>query len=233
MAHRVHQPARIQFFREAAFQVVARRGLPVSRRAIAHELGTTDAAVRRLVDSEAVLEAMAAQEVAFRRGRGRRFGLRHLGGVELARELLSRLIPEDATRIEEEVVWLRLVADVALVEPDPDSAEDLADAYQVAQLGFVQRDRRPPVRPADEDARRRRHALAGLVAEHEEETHHVLRKAFAALGREDVDPPELALARATVDGLCLAVCTGRLTPAEAAALLDRFVDGLASAAAAA
>ena len=193
MAHRVHQPARIQFFREAAFQVVARRGLPVSRRAIAHELGTTDAAVRRLVDSEAVLEAMAAQDV----------------------------------------VWLRLVADAALVEPDPDTAEDLADAYQVAQLGFVQRDRRPPVRATDEDALRRRHALAGLVAEHEEETHHVLRKAFAALGREDVDPPELALARATIDGLCLAVCAGRLTPAEATALLDRLVDGLASAAAAA
>ncbi|MGI8523934.1 MAG: hypothetical protein ACR2K3_11600 [Nocardioides sp.] len=230
----VDYASRFDFIRESAFAVVRDRGVAaLSRRAVAHELGMAVNSIRRLVHPDAVLEAMAANVVMRRREAGR-WGHAPVEPRERAEWVAVRLVPEDETRIDEELVWLRLALawDVRVVT---EQRETVADAFHWAERGYP----RPPdpdrpdpwvaatlatkatatLAPTTSataepevgstetmsDHDRRRAALAPYFAARDAEVGNFLRFVEA-----DPNP-----ARAMADGLTLAVCLGRLAPHDA------------------
>lgn len=82
----------------------------LSRRALARELGTSVATVRRLLAPDASLTALAADEVSRRRRFGR-WGMPAGAPEDVALRLLRRALPDVEHRIPEELVWWRLVID--------------------------------------------------------------------------------------------------------------------------
>ena len=110
MPARVDYASRFEFFRQACFALVRDRGMEaLTRRTLAAELGCGVNTVRRLVDPSVDLAVLAADEVVTRRRVGR-WGRRSEDPAEQARHLLRRLFPEDDSHVDEELVWLKLVA---------------------------------------------------------------------------------------------------------------------------
>lgn len=135
----VDYACRFEFIRESAFAVVRDRGVAaLSRRAVAQELGMAVNSVRRLVHPEAVLDALAASVVVRRRRTGR-WDQAPGEPRERAVWVAVRLVPENETRIDEELVWLRLALawDVRVVT---EQRETVADAFHWAERGYP----RPP-----------------------------------------------------------------------------------------
>ncbi len=176
MPRRVDFAAHFAFVREASFAIVHERGVHhLSRRSVAAQLGVSDGVIRRLVDGDARLERLAADEVVSRRRTGRFFPPRG-DGLEVAVRLVMRLVPEDETRAVQELVWLRLM--IAGQPGDP----TLDDHTERREQEVVD-------------------TLAGVL--------DLLRVPESS--RDEPGP----VLRALVDGLTLAVCTGRLSPEEA------------------
>lgn len=185
MPRLIDYSARFAFMREAAFAIVRDRGVAqLSRRAIADELGVAPGAVRRVLDPGARLESLAADEV-INQSRRRRWTWPKprpdQGEHDHPVALLRRLLPDSNTRIDEELVWLRLMVDSPRGVPD---------------------------------------VLVPHANERDDETRATIERAL-----DHLDVPEAGRAgvsaqlRVVVDGLSLAVCTGRLTPEEAVELL--------------
>ena len=114
MPRRVDYVGRFEFIRQAAFAVVRDEGAEaLSRRRVAAELGTGVNTIRRSVAGWADLARLAADQVRSRRRAGR-LGRRTEDPREAVAFLVRSLMPEDETHLDEELVWLKLVAACAL-----------------------------------------------------------------------------------------------------------------------
>jgi hypothetical protein len=214
MPRKVDHVSRFHFLREAAFAIVRDRGVgALSRRALADELGTSRNRVDDILRAEADLRVLAAGEVKNRRTTGR-FQLNVGPPEQVALNLVTSLMPDTPARIDEELVWLRLLVEgPRAASPDGDPDGPLWQRYQIAQRGYVYSERRShgspvePVRPED-----RPDALAPHRAEREEVMAARLTRALEELDlAADRRDAELHRLRALVDGLALAVCLGRIT----------------------
>ena len=224
MPRKVDYASRFEFLRLAAFAIVRDRGVrALSRRALAEELGTSRNRVDDLLRADAHLPSLAAEQVVSRRRSGR-FGLGTGGAEEAAVKLMTSLLPDSPERIDEELVWLRLRIELtATRSPGQDPDGPLWAQFQVAARGYVYAPRPSgsetcPDAHADQDeatpqptrwedlaAERDRHVVSTLTRAREP-----FRR--VAEGGSDEEIPRL---HALIDGLALAVCTGRLTPEEA------------------
>src|SRR4029077_19224859 len=158
---------RFEFIRQAAFAVVRDEGVDaLSRRRVAAELGTGVNTIRRSVAGWADLARLAADQVRSRRMLGR-LGQRTDDPLEQARSLVRSLMPEDATHLDEELVWLKLVAACALRPSGLEPPGQVRREFQIAQRGYD--DGQPttmPLAPGTPADREDRHtALQSYVAE--------------------------------------------------------------------
>lgn len=191
------QAAQHQLLREAAFSIVRREGTcGLSRRALAAELGAADAFGRRMLGDHVRLPALAAAECEERRRRARWRSSR-----------LEQLVPPPS-EVDVEVVWLRLLLAHG-TRPAVAGGSSLAERYQLAVNDRVVSQPGPPDRgSADREADRA--ALASYVQDH-------------AAGRRtlvtDLVGEQVEAVEALVDGLLLAVATGRLSASDAHAVL--------------
>jgi AcrR family transcriptional regulator len=233
MPRLVNYASRFEFLRRAAFALVLDRGVgALSRRAIAAELGTSISTVRRLLSPDAALTVLAMDEVARRRRLGR-WGVPKGEPAEVALELLRRLLPNETHRIAEELVWWRLVLDEPPGERVTDNgraAHDhawdegtLGDQFQIATYGSAVRSEVNTTMEAEGPLDRPR-PLASHVEEREAAITAVLDRALQLLDVPGQDRATEAIrVRAMIDGLNLAVCLGRLTPAEAVTALAHHI----------
>ena len=140
MVKLVDYSSRFEFLRQAAFALVLDVGVhALSLRALAAELGLGVNTVRRLVDPSTDLAVLAADEVRTRRRQGR-LGRLPEEPDEAARALMRRVLPDDETRIDEEVVWLRLLAARGSRPHETDLRARVRHDFQVAERGWSDRD---------------------------------------------------------------------------------------------
>src|SRR6188472_2821377 len=127
---------RFEFIRQAAFAVVRDEGVDaLSRRRVAAELGTGVNTIRRSVAGWADLARLAADQVRSRRMQGR-LGRRSDEPLEAAACLVRSLMPEDATHLDEELVWLKLVTACALRPSGLEPPGHVRREFQIAQRGY-------------------------------------------------------------------------------------------------
>ena len=125
-------------------------------------------------------------------------------------------MPDTPARIDEELVWLRLLVEgPRACSPDEDPDGPLWQRYQIAQRGYVYSERPQDAAADPAHCGGRPDALALARAEREEVMTSRLTLALEVLdldaARRQAELPRL---RALVDGLSLAVCLGRLSPEE-------------------
>lgn len=224
MPRLVDYGSRFAFLREAAFEVVLTRGVDaLSRQSVAQVQGVSASTVRRLVAADADLVALAADEVVTRRRRGR---WRAAGTTDRQRavELVCGLVPDADDRIDEELVWLRIVLSTRVrpgVRRTPPGEGSLRERYQVAQRGYADA---PPVEP-DADEADLSADLARVVGERAREVDATLARVVELLGvPASARDRRLVDLRLLVDGVCLAVCTGGLDPGAAVQAIERTAD---------
>lgn len=220
MVKRVNYPARFEFFRRAAFVVVRDRGpQALSRRSMAAALGLSYNTVRRLVAEEVDLRHLALDEVEHRRSRGRWGRPRGLVGPDLAVFRLVTLLPDEASRVTEELVGLRLTLDAHRpTVPPAESVAALRAEHAIAERGFAPEDDGPTVIPDSTDP------IAGRLAERDALVEHVVADALSAIDRGG--EAEQRRTRALVDGLLLGTCLGRMTPEQAVTTVEAHVASL-------
>jgi hypothetical protein len=221
---------RFEFIRQAAFAVVRDEGVEaLSRRRVAAELGTGVNTIRRSVAGWADLTRLAADQVRSRRMLGR-LGRRSDEPLEAATSLVRSLMPEDATHLDEELVWLKLVTACALRPSGLEPPGQVRREFQIAQRGYD--DGQPvDIRPALEtptEREDRRTALQPYVAERDRELSTTITFILDVL--EVPEPRENVAATlvALVEGLTLSACLGRLTPEQATELAIAHVIELGS-----
>jgi hypothetical protein len=198
--------AQHQLLQEAAV-VIARREGPeaITRRGLSAELGTVDAMARRTLGDHVLLPTLAATECAARRRR-----------AALFRSPVERLLPE-AEAVDVEVVWLRLLLGYGTVPPTDDGA-GLPQRYElVIRDRVVEGEER---RPREDPRSAERTALAPYLADRVARD----RELVVAVVGERTDLAEAV--HALVDGLVLAICTGRLAPEAARTVLADHLDRL-------
>jgi hypothetical protein len=150
----VDYASRYEFLRRAAFALVLEEGAQApTRRAVAARLGCGLNTVRRLVDPSVDLAVLAADEVRTRRRAGR-WGRLPEDPAEAARILARRLLPEDESRIDEELVWLRLTGAHAGMGRRRESPLALRHDLQVAERGWSDVTRPAPPPESDTGAAR-------------------------------------------------------------------------------
>lgn len=234
MPRKVDYASRFQFFREAAFAIVRDRGVAsLSRRSLANELRISRNRVDDVLRAEADLRVLAADEVRSRRRSGR-FGTALTGSTDSpqakALRLVSSLMPDDPSRIDEELVWLRLLVEgPRAVSPTPDPEGPLWARYQIAERGYIYDEPATGV-PADAQVAEQVDgpvdgpvdALVDHRVAREEALTAQLERALQTLGLEEPGPHFTTL-RAVVDGLTLAVCLGHLSPADAIAVIGHHL----------
>jgi hypothetical protein len=221
----VDYAARFEFLREAAFAIVLDDGPSgLSRQALAHVLGTSLTTVRRLVAPSASLSAIAAQAVERRRAHGR-WGIPATGDAHRnAHRLIASVLPATDERVDEELVWLKLLLAHPRLAP-PTARLEVGERYQVFDLGWADERRAPE--PARDDA-----AMARAIAEREDFLRHRLQRALSELGvPEDERVASFRRLRTSVDGLTWGVCLGHLTPAECLEQVEELVENLSRLAA--
>ncbi|MGH3348906.1 MAG: hypothetical protein ACRDO4_18150, partial [Nocardioides sp.] len=190
-------------------------------------LGTSVNTVRRLLSPDADLVVLAATEVERRRRHGRSGRLRDGESLERALYVVRGFLPDTDARIDEELVWLRLVLSIPTSRPLDAS---LPDRWQVAEQGWADEQPHEPDDPAVDDEGA--HPLAEYVAEREAEVGSRVDEALRLLSvAADRHAIEAKLLRAHVDGLTLGVCLDRLTSAQAVVLLEAYLSSHVSGAA--
>lgn len=146
MPRLVNYAARVEFLRRAAFAIVRDRGVgDLSGHAIARELGTSVSTVCRIRNPDAQLTTLALGEIDRRRRIGR-WGVPSGRPDDVALVLLRRVLPDEDHRIDEELVWWRLVITDARFTDDTRSGPDgdwgegsLRDQFQIATRGLGRR----------------------------------------------------------------------------------------------
>jgi hypothetical protein len=213
----VDYAARFEFVREAAFAVVLDHGPSAqSRQALADALGTSLSTIRRLVGPDASLAGIAAQAVERRRAHGR-FGMpRGEDRLRNAARLLESVLPDAEERIDEEIVWLRLV----LLHPRPTptlAAQDVRERYQLFDRDWAD-DPEPPAAAADDAP------MARAIAEREYFVRLRMHRLLDELGiASQKRRPALRQLRLHLDGIVLGLSLGHLTPQDAAELRDELL----------
>jgi tetracycline repressor-like protein len=196
----VDYAGRFELIRQAAFAVVRDEGVDaLSRRRVAVELGTGVNTIRRSVADGADLGRLAADQVVSRRRLGR-FNRRTDDPVEAAGNLVTFLLPEDETHLDEEVVWLKLVAACALQPSGLEPPGTVRREFGVAQRGY---DDGLPVEAAPPPATGRREALAPYMTERDALVDDTVRTILELVGITDDEDAAAALV-ALLDGLTLA-----------------------------
>src|SRR3954452_14912330 len=109
---------RFEFIRQASFAVVRDEGVEaLSRRRVAAELGTGVNTIRRSVADWVDLVRLAADNVVSRRRLGR-MSRRTEEPRQAVADIIRSLMPENENHLDEELVWLKLVAACALRPTD-------------------------------------------------------------------------------------------------------------------
>jgi hypothetical protein len=225
---------RFEFIRQAAFAVVRDDSVDaLSRRRVAAELGTGVNTIRRSVAGWADLARLAADQVVSRRRLGR-LGRYSEDPVEAAGLLVRSLVPEDESHLDEELVWLRLVAAYGFRPSGVEPPGELRREFGIAQRGYDDGlpavpvgepgDSAPGTAAAVED---RRTAVAPYVAEREADLTATVNRILDLLAVPEPRDDTASLLIAVVEGLTVSACLGRLTPEQVADLAVGFVTGLA------
>ena len=239
---------RFEFIRQAAFAVVLNEGVhALSRRRVAAELGASVNTIRRLVGDWVDLVVLAADQVVSRRRRGR-LNRRTEDPREASEIVVRSLMPEDASHLDEELVWLRLVTACSLrpsgLEPPGTVRRDFGIAQRGYDIGPVEPE--SPLRGNHEpdsdaspheheherghepDSDARRMALERYVTTREGDLATLVDRALTYL---EVPEPRAEVATTTIaviEGLTLAACLGRLAPEKATELAIAHVLGLSA-----
>jgi hypothetical protein len=235
MPRRIDYVGRFEFIRQAAFAVVRDDGVEaLSRRRVAAELGTGVNTIRRSVADWAELACLAADQVRSRRRAGR-LGRRTGEPMEAVEVLVRSLMPENPTHVDEELVWLKLVAACSLRPSGLEPPGQVRHEFGIAQRGYD--DGIPMTDEDDADVvgrhlmgrpAARRAALERYVTEREEDLTVTVDRVLTMLdvdeGRADAASTLVAL----VEGLTLSVCLGRLTPERATELAIAHAMSLAA-----
>ena len=246
MVKLVDYSSRFEFLRQAAFALVPDVGVhALTLRALAAELGLGVNTVRRLVDPSTDLAVLAADEVRTRRRQGR-LGRLPEEPDEAARALMRRVLPDDETRIDEEVVWLRLLAARGTRPHETDLRARVRHDFQVAERGWSDRDLDrdmdqgldlaleggPVPGPIRDSGQSGSQAMGSpAMGRHLEDRRHEIEQVCGrVLGLLEVADEEREAEsgrlRALVDGLTIEVCLGRISPAECGRSMDRHLTGL-------
>ena len=141
-------------------------------------------------------------------------------------------MPEDATHLDEELVWLKLVAACALQPSGLEPPGQVRREFQIAQRGYDdgQPVTPPPAQETPTEREDRQTALQPYVADRDRELSAAITLILDVLEvpepREDV----MATLVALVEGLTLSACLGRLTPEHATELAIAHVIELGSGA---
>src|SRR5690242_12360906 len=136
MPRRVDYAARFEFLRQAAFELVRDESVEaLTRRALAAELGCGLNTVLRLIDSRVDLVRLAAREVVTRRRRGR-MTRRSQDLHEYVGNVVRSLMPEDDSHLDEELVWLRLLAACSFRPLGTVPRGSARREFWIAQLGY-------------------------------------------------------------------------------------------------
>jgi hypothetical protein len=144
---------------------------------------------------------------------------------EAARTLMHRLLPDERSRINEELVWLRLAVTHSAVPRSHECARILRHDFQIAERGWSDvetddLDRETRVEPTSGEV-----ALAPYFADRETHLDTVIGRVLTLLEVDDREAENVRL-RALVDGLTTAVCLGRISPAEGVQGMDRHLADL-------
>jgi hypothetical protein len=223
MPRLVDYSSRFEFLREAAFEVVLTRGVDaLSRQAVASVQGVSPSTVRRLVAADSDLLVLAAGEVVARRRRGRWHAAARGTPSQRALDLLRTLIPDSDDRIAEELVWWRIVFSTRVgsgsdrVPASPDGS--LRQRYQIALQGYAD----ATTHDTDGDGPEISAELTRLIDARTTEIAAVLATVLDLLDVPDFTREQhLEDLRVLIDGIRVAVCTGRISPAEAVQALER------------
>jgi AcrR family transcriptional regulator len=228
MPRRVDYAARFAFLRQAAFELVRDEGVEaLTRRGLAAELGTGLNTVLRLVNSKVDLVRLAAHEVVTRRRRGR-FNRRSDDPAQLVANLVRALMPEDESHLDEELVWLRLVAACSLTPTGLEPRGSARREFWVAQRGYddgLPVDPRPLREPAPEHEDRHT-AMQPYLDTHLDEMASMVARMLELVGAPTPYEDAGTLVTAVIEGLTWAACLGRITPEKATDLAIAYVTGL-------
>ena len=217
-----------EFIRQAAFAVVRDDGVDaLSRRRVAAELGTGVNTIRRSVAGWADLAGLAADQVRSRRRQGR-LGRRTEDPVHEAANLVRSLMPEDATHLDEELVWLKLITACLLRPSGLEPPGHVRREFQVAQRGYDDGEAVDPEleRAGAARADDRRAALQPFLDERERELSTSITRILDALQVAEPRADVVATLMALIEGLTLSACLGRLTSERATELAVAHVTAL-------
>jgi hypothetical protein len=245
MPRRIDYVGRFEFIRQACFAVVRDEGPEaLSRRRVATELGSGVNTIRRLVAEWADLARLAADHVVARRRAGR-LHPRTDDPMEAVGHMIRSLMPEDASHLDEELVWLKLVACYGLTPSGLEPPGHVRREFGIAQRGYDIDLLEPMLGSTERSEARGGDAEEGDAEEGDAEEgdagvadrRDVLRPYFdrhledlqVVIGRvldlvECPEPREEAatLLLAVIEGLTLAACIGRISPEDATDLAIRF-----------
>jgi hypothetical protein len=247
MPRLIDYAGRFEFIRQACFAVVRDEGPDaLSRRRVAVELGTGVNTIRRLVAEWADLARLAADHVVARRRAGR-LHRRTDDPMEAVGYLIKSLMPEDASHLDEELVWLKLVACYGLKPSGLEPPGQVRHDFGIAQRGYDIELLQPPeiaspdgssVDGSSTDAsstdasspgsQGRREVLRPYFEVHLEDLRVVIDRVLDLL---DVPAPRdetATLMSAVIEGLTLAACMGRISPEDATDLAIRYATGYQS-----
>jgi hypothetical protein len=216
----VDYAVRFDFIRRAAFAVVRDDGVDaLSRRRVAAELGTSVNTIRRLVADWVDLVGLAADHVD-RRRRLDRFHMKDPRGDVAV--LIRRVMPESPSHLDEELVWLKLVAACGLVPSGLEPPGTVRRDFRIAEHGFdidavpdhgteACPTPAPGVAPVDA----RREALHRYLDEREQALTKTVETVLDLLEVPTPRDDAASTLLAVIEGLTLSACRGRLTPERA------------------
>jgi hypothetical protein len=238
---------RFEFIRQACFAVVRDEGPDaLSRRRVAVELGSGVNTIRRLVAEWADLARLAADHVVTRRRAGR-LHRRTDDPMEAVGYEIKSLMPEDATHLDEELVWLKLVACYGLKPSGLEPPGQVKRDFGIAQRGYdIELLQGPEITDTDGSTNgstdgttdgsctpgstERREVLRPYFEQHVDDLRVVVDRVLDLLGVPAAPAPRAERATlliAVIEGLTLAACMGRIGPEEATDLAIRYATGRA------
>jgi hypothetical protein len=231
MPRRVDYAARFEFLRQAAFELVRDEGVEaLTRRGLAAELGTGLNTVLRLVNSKVDLVRLAAHEVVTRRRRGR-MNRRSDDAAQLVANLVRALMPEDESHLDEELVWLRLVAACSFTPAGTEPRGSARREFWIAQRGYD--DGLPvaprPLREAAPEHEDRRTALQPYLDTHLDDMAVMVARMLELIEAPGPREELGILVTAVIEGLTWAACLGTISPQKATDLAVAYVTGLGKA----
>jgi hypothetical protein len=227
MPRLIDYAGRFEFIRQACFAVVRDEGPDaLSRRRVAVELGTGVNTIRRLVADWVDLARLAADHVVTRRRAGR-LHRRTDDPMEAVGYEIKSLMPEDATHLDEELVWLKLVACYALkpsgLEPPGQVRRDFGIAQRGYDIELLQGSERAGTDGSSAaGSEGRREALRPYVDHHLDDLRVVIDRVLDLLEVPAPRDETATLMSAVIEGLTLATCMGRISPEDATDLAIRY-----------